>query len=149
MLKMINKYFWYAFLCLGLAAGILIARESTAALTRITNGPGFIVYQAATVSSDSTGSSDVFPAERFPSGAVQVVWSTTDASDTATFELQTSVDGNNYVSLSSTSTSTSGTSGSVIYDLQSIPAAKMRLTVTEAGTTNSTLDVYFVGKGSE
>lgn len=148
-MKFINKHFWFITIILACIVALWSSRYASATLTRDNQGPGFIVYSGSVVAADATGNSDSFPVERFVTGAFQAVWAASNDGNTAVFELQSSIDETNWVTVSGSSTATSGTSGSVIYNLATLPGAKLRLAVTNAGTSGSTLTPYFIGKGNE
>ena len=117
------------------------------ALTVITKGPNHNQLKAASVAANGLNTSDVFPTAPYTTGSFQVVWASHD--DSSTFELQMSDNGgDNWDTIPGTSKSTNGASGSMsIVFNDSLPAAQIRLKVTEAdGNSGATLVTSFTGK---
>jgi|6_EtaG_2_1085325.scaffolds.fasta_scaffold07631_3 subtilisin family serine protease len=108
-------------------------------------GRNFRRISATAVSANGLNSGDAIAVSDTTRGTFQVVHATHD--DTSTWEIQSSVDGTNYDTVTGTSTTTAGASGSASLIFDNIPGAFIRLTVTEAdGNAASTLIVHFIAK---
>ncbi len=114
------------------------------ALTRNKDDRFYGDFSSAQVDATSTNSSDAFPTAHFQSGTYQCVWST--MTGTLTAELQTSNDGTNWDTVTSTSFTTSGASGSRSIIVDPLPGLYNRITITAAGSVASKLDVRAVMK---
>ena len=153
ILKFLNKYYWEIILILASFFMLIGARYATAALTRVNQNDNYITYSATAVSATTTNNiSDTFPVATFTQGTFQIVWTGNTVGFPITFELQSSVAGGvRWDSISSSSVSSTGTTGSVSFDLSSLPGDKIRLRVTADGSSGSASDPsvltpYFTGK---
>lgn len=147
--KFINEHYWtiiaFLFLFVLFASGI-ITHNSQAALTREGSSSSYITYSATAVAATGANSSDSFPAAPFTQGTFQIVWAGHNLVNGSTFELQSSVNGTNWDTISGSSVSSSGTTGSTSIDFSSLPGDVIRVTLTNTSIAGSTITPYFIGK---
>lgn len=108
-------------------------------VTRSTKDSAVMTSDA--IDASGTNSSAELRIGRFKSATIQTVWA--GHGTTSTFEVQETVDGTNWDTISGSSQTTSGTSGSSSIHLSDIMGDKIRITVTSAdGGANPTLTPY-------
>ena len=116
------------------------------ALTLIMQSRTYRRLAAPAIDATGLNTSDSFDVSDTLQGTFQIVHAAHTAG-TSTWELQSSLDGTNYDTITGTSTATSGVAGSKTYTVDPLPGGKIRLKVTVAnGSVAPTLTVYFEGK---
>jgi hypothetical protein len=103
-------------------------------------------YTFDALAASGTNSSEDLNVAEFLHGTFQFVWASHD--DTSTAELQISLDdGSNYDTITGSSFTTTGVSGSSGLQIENLPGGLIRLSVTEAdANAGATITAYFVGK---
>lgn len=111
-------------------------------ITSLAKGPNYKRISITAVDASSTNSSETVQVSDMSEVTFQVVWASHD--DTSTFAIQSSQNGgSNWDTISGTSTTTSGASGSATIVVTTMPGGLARITVTEAdGNAGATLTPY-------
>lgn len=96
---------------------------------------GYGSLQTLSLEADGTNNSDSVDCSQNHSILIQVVWSS--HSDTSTFEIQSSADGTNWDTVTSSETTTSGASGSESVIIDPNAFRFVRVSITEADANAS------------
>lgn len=93
-------------------------------------------YKQETISASATSASDSIDASSFNNGGYQIIWA--GMTGTATYEIQQSLNGTNWDTVSGTSATTSGASGSASATFtDTIPGGLLRFKITSAAAAGS------------
>ena len=113
------------------------------------SGNRFERYSHSAVAANATNNSDAISIAAFSAVSIQVVHAS--HSDTSTWALQSSNDATNWDTISGSSTTTSGASGSATLVISPVVFRQIRLTITETDAgASSTLTPYIVAtKGNK
>lgn len=106
-----------------------------------------IASSSATVDLSGTNESDVFEGlEPYEDFGIQCAWSSLVGPD-ATFEVRSSINGTDYDTVTGSSFTTSGASGSHTYNITGLSTSKIKVVVTSAATSGD-LSVYLTANGA-
>ena len=107
----------------------------------------FVQYKIIGIDATATGESSNIDVFKTTSGSWQIIWA--GFTGTADIEMQSSHDdGVTWDTISGSTFTTAGASGSTGMVMNQVPGAYIRLAVTSAATAG-TIDLYFVGKEEE
>lgn len=103
------------------------------------------LYTASLALASTSNTSDEIIVSDMFQGTFQFIWAT--ATDTGSVAIQSSLDGTNWDTVSGTTVTTSGASGSASLYLSQLPGNRLRVKVTEADAAG-TMVIWFEGRRS-